>query len=72
MSHHFWPYAIDADAAPPLDADRYLGWLARRQWRTIMGGVLFGVPPRGSRGSGGLGGPDPRRRTRAIRPTLAI
>ena len=44
MSHHFWPYAIDADEAPPLDADRYLGWLARHQWRTILGGVLFGVP----------------------------
>ncbi len=44
MSHHFWPYAIDADEAPPLDADRYLGWLARHQWRTIVGGVLFGVP----------------------------
>jgi ABC-type multidrug transport system fused ATPase/permease subunit len=44
MSHHFWPYAIDADAAPPLDADRYLLWLARLQWRTIVAGVLFGVP----------------------------
>ena len=44
MSHHFWPYAIDADEAPPLDADRYLVWLARHQWRTILGGVLFGVP----------------------------
>ena len=44
MSHHFWPYSIDADEAPPLDADRYLVWLARHQWRTILGGVLFGVP----------------------------
>ncbi len=44
MSHHFWPYTIDADEAPPLDADRYLVWLARHQWRTILGGVLFGVP----------------------------
>ena len=44
MSHHYWPYAIDADEAPPLDADRLLLWLARRQWRTIVGGVLFGVP----------------------------
>ena len=44
MSHHFWPYAIDADEAPPLDADRLMTWLARRQWRTLVGGVLFGVP----------------------------
>jgi len=44
MSHQFWAYAIDADEVPPLDADRYLGWLARHQWRTIVGGVLFGVP----------------------------
>ena len=44
MSHPYWPYAIDADAAPPHDADRLLLWLARRQWRTLLGGVLFGVP----------------------------
>ncbi len=44
MSHPYWPYAIDADEAPPLDADRLILWLARRQWRTILGGVLFGVP----------------------------
>lgn len=44
VSHPYWPYAIDADAAPPHDADRLLLWLARRQWRTILGGVLFGVP----------------------------
>ena len=44
MSHHFWPYAIDADEAPPSDADHLLIWLARRQWRTLLGGVLFGVP----------------------------
>ena len=36
--------AIDADAAPPHDADRLLLWLARRQWRTLLGGVLLGVP----------------------------
>ena len=44
VSHPYWPYAIDAGAAPPHDADRLLLWLARRQWRTILGGVLFGVP----------------------------
>ncbi len=44
MSPTYWPYAIDADEAPPLDADRLILWLARRQWRTILGGVLFGVP----------------------------
>ena len=44
MSHPYWPYAIDADVAPPHDADRLLLWLARRQWRTLLGGVLFGVP----------------------------
>jgi len=44
MSHDYWPYAIDADEAPPLDADRLILWLGRRQWRTIVGGILFGVP----------------------------
>jgi ABC-type multidrug transport system fused ATPase/permease subunit len=44
VSHPSWPYAISADAAPPHDADRLLLWLARRQWRTLVGGVLFGVP----------------------------
>ncbi len=44
MAHHTWPFAIDADAAPPRDADRLLLWLGRRQWRTLLGGVLFGVP----------------------------
>ena len=44
MAHHTWPFAIDADAAPPHDADRLLLWLGRRQWRTLLGGVLFGVP----------------------------
>src|ERR671912_1142320 len=44
MPHHTWPYALDADAAPPHDADRLILWLGRRQWRTLLGGVLFGVP----------------------------
>ncbi len=44
MSHHSWPYATDPDATPPLDADRLILWLARLQWRTLLGGVLFGVP----------------------------
>ncbi len=44
MAHHTWPYALDADAAPPHDADRLILWLGRRQWRTLLGGVLFGVP----------------------------
>ena len=44
MSHTTWPYAIDRDEAPPPHADRLILWLARRQWRTIVGGVLFGIP----------------------------
>lgn len=44
MSHHPWPYATDPDATPPLDADPLILWLARHQWRTLLGGVLFGVP----------------------------
>ena len=28
----------------PADGDRLLWWLARRQWLTLLGGVLFGVP----------------------------
>ena len=44
MAHHTWPFALDADAAPPHDADRLILWLGRRQWRTLLGGVLFGVP----------------------------
>jgi ABC-type multidrug transport system fused ATPase/permease subunit len=44
MSPHPWPYATAPDAAPPLDADRLILWLARHQWRTLLGGVLFGVP----------------------------
>ena len=43
MSPHPWPYATAPDAAPPLDADRLILWLARHQWRTLLGGVLFGV-----------------------------
>jgi ABC-type multidrug transport system fused ATPase/permease subunit len=44
VSHTTWPYALDAAAAPPHDADRLILWLARRMWRTLVGGVLFGVP----------------------------
>ena len=44
MSPHPWPYATDPAATPPLDADRLILWLARHQWRTLLGGVLFGVP----------------------------
>ena len=44
MSHLYWPYSVPTDQAPPLDADRLILWLARRQWRTLVGGVLFGVP----------------------------
>jgi ABC-type multidrug transport system fused ATPase/permease subunit len=44
MSPHPWPYATAPDAAPPLGADRLILWLARHQWRTLVGGVLFGVP----------------------------
>ena len=44
MSPHPWPYATAPDAAPPQDADRLILWLARHQWRTLVGGVLFGVP----------------------------
>ena len=39
-----WPYALEADATPPTDADRLLLWLVRRQWRTIVGGAAFGIP----------------------------
>jgi len=35
--------AADLDAAP-ADGDRLLRWLARRQWRTIVGGILMGTP----------------------------
>ena len=35
--------AADLDAAP-ADGDRLLMWLARRQWRTIVGGILMGTP----------------------------
>ncbi|HQY97582.1 MAG TPA: ABC transporter ATP-binding protein, partial [Phycicoccus sp.] len=28
----------------PADGDRLLWWLAGRQWLTLLGGVLFGVP----------------------------
>lgn len=39
-----WPYALEADATPPTDADRLLLWLVRRQWRTILAGAAFGIP----------------------------
>ncbi len=39
-----WPYALEADATPPLHADRLLLWLARRQWRTLVAGAAFGIP----------------------------
>ncbi|GAA4111231.1 ABC transporter ATP-binding protein [Knoellia locipacati] len=39
-----WPYALEADATPPTDADRLLLWLVRRQWRTVVGGAAFGIP----------------------------
>ncbi|CAN7335195.1 ABC transporter transmembrane domain-containing protein [Knoellia sp. LjRoot47] len=39
-----WPYALEADATPPKDADRLLLWLVRRQWRTVVGGAAFGIP----------------------------
>ncbi|KRE43879.1 ABC transporter ATP-binding protein [Knoellia sp. Soil729] len=39
-----WPYALADDATPPLDADRLILWLVRRQWRTIVAGAAFGIP----------------------------
>ena len=39
-----WPYALEADATPPTDADRLLLWLVRRQWRSVAGGAAFGIP----------------------------
>ncbi|KGN39975.1 ABC transporter ATP-binding protein [Knoellia aerolata] len=39
-----WPYALEADAAPPTDPDRLLLWLVRRQWRTLAAGAAFGIP----------------------------
>lgn len=38
-----WPFALPANAEPPLDADRLILWLARRQWRTLVGGAAFGI-----------------------------
>lgn len=41
-------FAYDVDPADldtaPAHGDRLLLWLARRQWRTLLGGVLFGIP----------------------------
>jgi ABC-type multidrug transport system fused ATPase/permease subunit len=39
-----WPYALADDATPPLDADRLILWLVRRQWRTLVAGAAFGIP----------------------------
>lgn len=39
-----WPYALEADATPPTDADRLLLWIVRRQWRTVALGAAFGIP----------------------------
>ncbi|MFC7486449.1 ABC transporter ATP-binding protein [Knoellia sp. CPCC 206453] len=39
-----WPYALEADATPPTDADRLLLWIVRRQWRTVAAGAAFGIP----------------------------
>ena len=41
---HTWPYALEADATPPTDADRLLLWIVRRQWRTLVAGAAFGIP----------------------------
>jgi ABC-type multidrug transport system fused ATPase/permease subunit len=42
------PFRYDLSAAElqsaPTTGDRLLWWLARRQWPTLLGGVLFGVP----------------------------
>ncbi len=37
-------FSVDPDDQPPAHADRLILWLARRQWRTLLGGVAFGVP----------------------------
>lgn len=41
-------FRYDADHADldqaPAHGDRLLLWLGRRQWRTIAGGILFGIP----------------------------
>ena len=39
-----WPFSITPGDAPPAHADRLILWLARRQWRTLVGGMVFGVP----------------------------
>lgn len=44
MPTNLWPYALEADATPPLHADRLILWLARRQWRTLLAGAAFGIP----------------------------
>ncbi len=37
-------FSVDPEDAPPAHPDRLILWLARRQWRTLLGGVLFGIP----------------------------
>ncbi len=38
------PYSVDPEDRPPAHADRLILWLARRQWRTLLAGVLVGGP----------------------------
>ncbi len=37
-------FSVDPEDAPPAHPDRLILWLARRQWRTLLGGVAFGIP----------------------------
>jgi ABC-type multidrug transport system fused ATPase/permease subunit len=39
-----WLYGISSEDTPPAQGDRLLLWLARRQWRTLLAGVGFGIP----------------------------
>ncbi len=38
------PFSLDPEDRPPAHADRLILWLARRQWRMLVGGVVFGIP----------------------------
>ena len=38
------PYSVDPEDRPPAHADRLMIWLARRQWRTLLGGIALGGP----------------------------
>jgi len=38
-----WSFVAPQDH-PPAHADRLILWLARRQWRTLLGGIAFGIP----------------------------